>query len=135
MDRSNFINQSYLNNNGSCGSDDCECDEANSANEKRGPGKAKPFLPVMIAMMAFVYAAFFSVIKNNANANNELVRIKKETAIACGVNSETGNKNKRKNYSDHKPAGNNNSNPCPHQWSTTCLACINDLKRKKNQLT
>ena len=128
MDRSNFINRSYLNNTGSCGQDDCECINESFETKKEWK-KINPLHLLAITVLAFVCAVAFSWIKNDATPAG-MLRDKRTKSIACGP--------AKINYTlsiDHRqPADRNNGNNCPHQLGASCFLYANDSKRKKNHI-
>ena len=115
MDRRSFINQDFLNitsTSNKCQLDVCEC-EIILITEKQGSKKTSSFHFATIAMLAFICATVFSIVKIEAVKTNvtEFILVKKEKIISCAP----GYANKRKLNNNHAPADGKDQNNCSHQ--------------------
>ena len=115
MDRRSFINQDFLNitsTSNKCQLDVCEC-EIILITEKQGSKKTSSFHFATIAMLAFICATVFSIVKIEAVKTNvtEFILVKKEKIISCAP----GYANKKNLYDNHEPADENDQNNCSHQ--------------------
>ena len=122
MDRRSFIIQQQQINNTLCGEEECICKEETVVVNK-AQQRIKPLHFFSIALLAFVSAVAFLMVKNN-EANAALLSQLKATAIPCStsvIDDRVLNK--------HSDPPDKNSN-CPHHLSTGFLL-NNDSKRKK----
>jgi hypothetical protein len=128
MDRRSFINRDQLNSPGNCHLENCKCGET-VLTKREEFAKIKPLRLAAIAMIAFVSATVFLIIKiEAAKASMEAtIRLKKENALFCSLDGIRENLN-----NDQQSANRNSGNGCPHQLSASALLIISDYKRKKN---